>query len=287
MLSNRNLDSLILNSEWAIEESFARKEINLYLSYLDLIEKGVALSDLQLHNTKQQQKPYIIGSSGTSHDLRASNVDRKSIAIINLFGTMRVDGNWCSYGIRDTADWIEQSNANPKIGGILIVANSGGGEVAAGHMLLSAIRDTRKPIVVHAETLASAAVHGTLAATEIVAANDGSRIGSIGVFASISKKALKFYEENITDIYSSKSSQKNEEWRALLAGDPSLIVRDLDKTAEIFQSDVIKFRPEVAKSQEALAGKLFFAQEAKGIGLVNSVGSRKHALNRLRWHINQ
>ena len=108
MLSNRNLDSLILNSEWAIEESFARKEINLYLSYLDLIEKGVALSDLQLHNTKQQQKPYIIGSSGTSHDLRASNVDRKSIAIINLFGTMRVDGNWCSYGIRDTADWIEQ-----------------------------------------------------------------------------------------------------------------------------------------------------------------------------------
>jgi ClpP class serine protease len=263
---------------------------------MEYMKAGVPLSALQLHNRKIAAAPYLINSDGTTFKATTAsstlnstsskpNSERNRIAVLNLFGTMRTEGTWCNYGIRDLADWIDYANSNSGIGGILIIANSGGGEVAAGAMLKNALMDSKIPCVVHAEMLASAAIHGTLPANDIVAASDNARIGSIGTLVSVSKKILDYYKDNMKEIYAEQSTAKNAEFRALLNGDESLIIKDLNQTASIFQNDVKKRRPNVGDNQEAMSGKLFFAQEARKIGLVDAIGTRKKAESLLRWHM--
>ena len=144
--------------------------------------------------------------------------------------------------------------------------------------------DSRKPIVVYADLLASAAVDGTLPAAEIIASGNSSQIGSIGVFCSINKKMVKYYQENVEDIYSSTSTKKNEAIRAYLKGDNSLILREVDKAASIFHAEVKKYRPQAAKHADVLEGDLFFAKDAKTRGLIDGIGTSRYALKRLMWH---
>ena len=294
MLSNRQIDNLIFSGgRWAIDQSFAFAEIHRYAAELDAKEAGATFEELGIKQRKAAMLPKLANADGLiamkadavgKYDLTSSDIPKGSFAVLNLFGAMRADGDWCSYGMRDFASWIDMANQNNRIKGILIQANSGGGETIAGQILRNAVSDSRKPIVVYADLLASAAVDGTLPAAEIIASGNSSQIGSIGVFCSINKKMVKYYQENVDDIYSSSSTKKNEAIRAYLKGDNSLILREVDKAASIFHAEVKNWRPQAAKHADVMEGDLFFAKDAKTRGLIDGIGTSRYALKRLIWH---
>lgn len=295
MLSNRNIDHLIMRGDsWAIEKMYAIGLINQYIADLEAREAGLSVAELGIAERKAAMLPKVAESIGvlafksygdeSNNILQNTKIPLNSFAILNLMGAMRTEGDWCSYGMRDFESWIQDANNNPRIRGILIRANSGGGETLAGQILSNAIADSAKPVVVHADLLASAAVDGTLPADEIIASGTSSRIGSIGVYCSVSKKMLDWYKENIVDYYSDRSPKKNKDSRGLFVGDPTALIESVNQAADIFHSEVQKYRPKVLKNQAAKEGDLFFAKEAKQIGLVDGIGNLSYAIRRLAWH---
>lgn len=203
------------------------------------------------------------------------------IAHLKLNGTMIVDDFLSTRGVQSLAADIRAADQAPNISGILIEANTGGGELLAGQVLRNAIKDAKKPVLIYAHFLASAGVWGTLFADHIMAAGAGSEIGSIGVYTSISKEFLSRYRENVIDIYSRKSPNKNRDFRSLLSGDLSVLEANITEADEIFMADVRRNRPLSGDVEDTLAGGLFYATEARRRGLVDSIGTFSEAVSQL------
>ena len=298
MLSNRNIDALIMSGDnWAIDKMFALQQIGKYVADLEARELGASKSELGISERKAAMLPqfaamgergFELNSRKDTHSqiLQDTKIPLNAFAILTLTGAMRTEGDWCSYGMRDFESWIQDANTNSRIKGILIRANTGGGETLAGQVLKNAIGDSQKPVVVHADFLASAGVDGTLTAKEIIASGPGARFGSVGVYCSVSKKMIEWYQENVIDYYSDRSPQKNADSRKLFEGDPSVLIESVNAAADIFHSEVQKYRPKIMKNQAAKEGAVFFADEAKSIGFVDGIGNLSYAFRRLAFHCN-
>lgn len=292
MISNRTIDEMIVVGEWKIYKPYALEQLHAYYDDLDMLEKGVKVKDLNFTQRKAALLPEVFSPSASGYTLNSevsgkssfknkNEIPKKSFAILKLSGVMRSEDGWCSYGMDTFSDWLHQIYGNENIAGIMIKGRSGGGESMAGQILGNAIEDRNKPIVTYADMLGSAAVEGTIDSDEIIASGVQSSFGSIGVYASIPKWLKEYYEKNVEEIYSTKSPQKNLEWREYLKGNIEPLQKNLDKSADMFHQKVLKHRPDAAKYADTLEGGMFDAKEAKKRGLVDSIGTFNHALRRL------
>lgn len=276
----------LLNSTWAIDMEYGIA----YLSKLLFeINSGIKVDYSEV---RAANLPIIINNAhvleGSRYNLRSGNIPDGSIVKMQLNGVMNYNGGACDYGVKGLADDLYSAYNNPKISGIVIETNSGGGEVSAGNALMSAVADKNKPVLFHAHTMASAALKAALPANEIIAADPSSKVGAIGVFVSLNKKMIADYTENVTDVYSEGSPNKNREFRKLLVGDLSELQKMVNKTDSYFKADVVKYRNLRGNDQrvnDTLSGDLFFAPEAKSRGLIDGIGGMNYVLKRMDYHI--
>jgi ClpP class serine protease len=294
MISNRKIDDIIFSGDWRIHMPFALQALDAYLDDLELLEKGVPLSELGLSKKREASLPDIFAPTARGYQMFAnsdgkrsslkSDLPKKSFAILKLSGVMRADDGLSSYGMDSFSEWLYQIDNNPNIAGTLIKGRSGGGEKMAGQILKNAIADTKKPVVVLGDVLGSAAVEGTLPADEVIASGTSSEFGSIGVYASIDKRIVEMYKKNIEDIYADASEHKNLEWREYIKGNITPLKFKLNNEAKSFKDEVLKYRPQVGAYQDTFKGGMFDAKEAKKRGLIDGIGSFNYALSRLAFH---
>lgn len=294
--SNRDIDSFIVHGEFHIELEWAMQELAHYLNEIDVLEAGANFADLGLASRRQAQRPSIVtfvdGVAKTVDDpklLRDEvNTQKGSFALLRLDGVMRSRDGMSTQGISTLIGDLRAANQNENIDGILIEANTGGGEVTAGQMLLSAIEQSPKAVVVYAHFLASGGVMGTLAADEIIASGPQARIGSIGTYVTLDKTIGNWYSRYYEEIYADKSTNKNADWRAYLRGDYGPIRNMVNKTNDTFLEQVMAYRElrgDSSKIEDTLSGQVFFAKEAKSRGLIDGIGSFQYAINRLAANV--
>lgn len=291
--TNRHIDNIIMSANWEIEPNFAMQELSKYLTDIEARQNGATFKEIGLAQRKASMMPKIITEegaiihqSGTASDMNNTTpMPKNAYMQINIIGTMRSESDWCNYGMREISDYMSAGVSNPQVKGILMVVNSGGGESLAGQILQNAIKDfqTRKPIVVHADFAASAALKGILTATEIIASGDNAYFGSVGTYASINKRIVEWYKENIHDIYSTVSPQKNADFRKYLEGDPILYENAVTESAKAFQEQIKKYKPKAAKNNDLLEGAVLSASLSKQIGLIDAIGTKDFALRRLNY----
>ena len=136
-----SLYSAVLRGKWFI--SFRDVEANQILVNL-LLERGVENEDI----TKLSDKsPIVVCAMSetemkTGHDF--SDAPQDSVAIIGLQGSMLKYGSYCSYGTTEVAEMVNQAADSPKISGILLDIDSGGGSVDAIAPLVDAIQYAQK-----------------------------------------------------------------------------------------------------------------------------------------------
>lgn len=284
--SNRVIDALILGGEWEIEKTFAVNSLSNYLHELSLLENGATLSDLNYSQRREKTFASIISPSGAviRESIQKAN-ENGSIALLKLSGVMRSDDGLSSRGVDSLISEVQDANANSAIKGIIIEAQTGGGEAMAGAKLMSAIRDSKKPVIVFAHLLASAGIKGTLYANEIIASSEFAEFGSIGTYVSIDKEILNYIKENYIEIYSEKSPDKNKQFRDLLNGEQSTILQEITKHDEMFMAAVAKARPLKGDIEKTLAGGMFSAREAKRRGLIDGIGGMDLAIQRINYYI--
>jgi len=188
-MANDHLDNIILSGNWEINAYMGLQYLAGYLRDLDFIEKGGKFKDLGYADRRKELEPEIVGYSaaaGTSGRsiLNSSEIPDGSIAHLRLSGAMRLEDGFSSRGVRQLVKDIQAADANPKISGILLEVNSGGGESSAGTELQNALKDVAnngKTVVgVYYQVLASAALRGTLPVNFIMAAGQSAAAGSVG-----------------------------------------------------------------------------------------------------------
>lgn len=290
---NRHIEAIILGGPYHIEQGFAMRCLASYIEDMNALEAGAQFADLGIsarrHATRAgvislnaQGLPIMLQDPSLLYDEAAT--PEGSFAHLRLSGVMRSEDGMSSQGISTLLRDMYAAIGNPKIQGIMLEVQSGGGEATAGQMLHAGIAGSPKPVVAFAHFMASAALMGTLAADEIVASSDMAEIGSIGTMLSFYPSIISQIKELRTDMYADKSKNKNAAFRALMEGDSSMLQEELDVYNEGFLSSVQQYRPLQGSDKDkeyTLSGAMFSANEAKERGLIDSVGGYAYALKRL------
>jgi ClpP class serine protease len=297
MKTNSDIEHFWLHGEFHIELEFAQQELANYFEEVRLVTLGVPFSELGIGKRRAAAMPsLIVIGKGNSGLKTISNPDvlqnqdatpQGAFAHLKLNGTMRTSDGLSTRGINSLINDFQNAYNNEHIAGILLEANTGGGETVAGQMLQGVMADAPKPVVVYAHQLCSAGIMGTLPAAEIIGSTKGAKFGSIGTFLSIDKRFAEWYKNSTTDIYADKSNNKNKAFRDFLAGDLTELKKDLNKSNESFLNDVKAFRTlrgDEKTIEHTLSGAVFDAPSAKYRGLCDSIGGLHFALKRLSAH---
>lgn len=285
-----NLYSAVCRGKWFV--SFREVESNLLL--VDkLLDHGVDNQDAGKLADREPIPLMVAATDGRSMKLKNSFSDapQGSTAIIPVHGTMLKYGTYCSYGTMEYADLIREAADSSNISSVLCDIDSGGGAVDAIAPLVDAIlyaRSQGKAVVAHCDLCASAAYYAASYCNEIIASNTiSAEFGSIGVMMSFPDYA-KYYESagiKMHTIYSNLSDYKNAPFEAAKKGDyASIRDEELDPLARDFQANVRKNRGNCLKleTEGLLRGRMFYAEDALKVGLIDSIGTQDNAVKRSR-----
>jgi protease IV len=275
----KSLLALLQSDVWAIDIAFGLSQLSTAIFNIsngfDAKEIRDSFKSFDIEVVSDSRSDYGSGSSGGIG----------MIKVIPLVGTMFTEDQACGpRGMRSIVNEIYSTYNNTNYKGILIQANTGGGQSSAGKMLDSALQDKNKPVVVHANMLASAGIMGTINATEIIGDVHGE-FGSIGSYISIDKDLIEYYKEYVDDIYADQSSNKNLEFREYIKGNKLPMQDYINKNAQSFIESVRpRLKGSEAKIAETLKGGMYDSKSAKSRGLLDSIGTRNFAMQRLSAH---
>lgn len=228
------------------------------------------------------------GGVYTNRSLDADEMQPGSIMVINLMGTMIKYGTMCSWGADELTAKLQFAENNPNVIGSILHTDSGGGSVAAIGLFVDFLTGARtKPVVALCDMAASAAYYTAVHCDHIMAENNiSSEFGSIGVMCQFADFS-EYYEKNgikIHTIYSDYSQNKNEEFQKALKGDYTLIKNEsLNPLARKFQDAVKAARPDLKADEPGiLNGKMFYAEKALELGMIDSIGNMAEAIKKVK-----
>jgi protease-4 len=234
------------------------------------------LSFVRYYNSNAQRQ------TGTSKELAEGTV-----AVVELIGAMTKYGGMCSYGTMEIAGYMQHLMGDERIDGIVLLIDGPGGAVSGIPPLLELIEKRSKPIVALCDLAASAHYYLASQCDYILAENSiSSSFGSIGVmigFADVQpmleKKGVRFHQ-----VYADYSGHKNESFKLMLEGKYDQIKSEaLNPMALEFQKAVRKGRGDKLKEEVegVLTGRMFRAEKALEVGLIDGVGSLKEAIEKV------
>ena len=278
--------SALLRHTWLIDESYA-------LAHEPLIN---AFLNGQYPQAELDKKPEVIGfalagsmSSQSRERFALDDPDMpdNSVLVIEIKGAMFKEGFCGSAGSLDYARIINESYANDKIIGSVVVWDCPGGQVSGTPTLSDAIANPQKPTVsvIHEGCMASAAYWAACPSDFIMASQKTDQIGSIGVFVRLrdtSEYDAKMGIKNLA-IYSTRSPQKNRPMRDALAGNSKPLEAELDETAELFHEAVRagrgdRLKPVKKDGPDVFEGGMFGASKAIELGLIDGFGDLDAAI---------
>ena len=209
---------------------------------------------------------------------KSDNIGAANLQEIELKGT-----------IMDATRIVEEiysAKNDSAIKGVLLNIDSPGGAVAPSVEISYAIKSLseKKPVVVYASgTMASGGYYSAIYGNEIIA-NPGSLVGSIGVImqgvnAEELLKTIGVKPQIVKEGKYKEIGTPMREWKDFEKVELESITKE---TYDMFVNDVAKARKlDVANASVYADAHIFTAAKAKEVGLIDAVGTREDAKNRL------
>jgi protease-4 len=207
-----------------------------------------------------------------------------TIAIVDMIGPIIKYGDYCSYGADEIVSILKANDANPKIVAQILNIDGPGGAVSAIAPFVEFGLTKSKPVIGLLDMCCSAHLYAAVSCCDhLMAANNiSATIGSIGVVLSFvdNKNYLEKMGYTFHEIYPDESANKNESFRLAMEGNYEMIKEEmLSPMAKKFQNDVKAARPNLKAEPGVLTGKTFGAEKALEVGLIDSIGSMKIAID--------
>lgn len=265
--------SEILSSRWLIHRQEVLNYFPLFLSYLN----GNRLMESDFGETQELVLPKFSSNFGIASvsELDNPSLQENSVAVIPIQGVMY------SSKTQELINNIRRAESNPAVGAMLFYVNTPGGMVFLTDIAAEAISSSPLPSVSYVMNMAASAGMWLVSATDVIyASSQLDRFGSIGVktsFTDINGFLKEKLGISVYDLYATKAVNKDQEVRALLAGDTQPIINDLDFTNEIFHK-AIRENLGLKAESEAFSGGMYNAPRAIELGLAHKIGSLDQAL---------
>ncbi|WP_457597318.1 signal peptide peptidase SppA [Hydrogenimonas sp.] len=176
-----------------------------------------------------------------------------------------------------TLEAIDRAYEDEHIKGVLLFVDSPGGAVAPSVEISLAIERlaSRKPVVAYAAgTMASGSYYASIHASRIIA-NPAATIGSIGVIMEGVDIAPLLHKVGVKPqvVKAGKYKEAGTPFREWTPEERREIETHVLDIYRMFVADVAKARHLDAKHPETFAdAKIFIAQKAKKVGLIDEVG---------------
>lgn len=228
----------------------------------------------------------MTGTRYISSDLKkpAEAQNEQLISITKINGPITKNGGRSSYGMQELAQSMLAADADPKVIGHVIVADSGGGSSAGMEIMQHAIDSLTKTnaTVIERGGVAASAMYGIAAHTKRIFAESKSvTVGSIGSMISFSaqpNKTINAAGEKQVTIYATPSTKKNLWFEEALNNDNYELALSeiLNPHVEQFRADMRAQRKNILESQ--LDGSTYDAGNVIGT-LVDEIGGINEAIN--------
>ncbi len=268
----------VLASDWLIHQDTVLSYLPAFIAFLngakfELKAEAGPKPYIKAFNT--DGTPDLISTVG-KYDLTDINIPENSVAVISIQGPIY------SWQTMQLINDIKDAEENPQISSILFLVSSPGGMVSQLDIAADTIKNLSIPTVAAIfEMSASAAMWLTSAMNYRIATSPMDQAGSIGVMTSITDMSGLLKDKLgivITDLYATKSINKNAEIRAFLEkGEKGPITTKLDFINNYFHAQVQKYLGIKADS-EVFTGDIYFAEQAKEMGLINEINTMDYAL---------
>lgn len=264
-LNNTQIALDILRGIWLLRDADAL--LPYALRFLDRSATQVRLDDYQIS---------LASGSGNNSGKSASKTQK--VLVLPIHGALTKYETCTSYGTTDMAAALLEHASKDDVIGVVLDIDSPGGSSNAIMPLVSAINEVKamgKPIVVHADYCASAAMWVASQCDAIFVDNGLSEVGSIGAYATIyDSRENKQTGEKIITIYADESGDKNKGVREALEGKYDTIKAELSELVKDFHAAVKAGRPDLkADAEGVLTGGMFRHAKAKELGLIDGMGS--------------
>lgn len=200
-----------------------------------------------------------------------------AIAYVDIDGPMMKDGDWCSWGMCDYASLMDALREAPNVAAVIIDIDSPGGQVDGTATLGDAIRNCTavKPVLgfIDDGMSASAAYWCISQCTEVYVGQPTDEVGSIGVYCTIADWNAYYASQGlkVTDVYSTLSGDKNATYKEAIDGNQAPLQEKLDFIANAFIAAVKQGRAGKIKGTDWATGKMYYAQDALALGLIDGI----------------
>lgn len=181
---------------------------------------------------------------------------------------------------------IEYAKTNDNIKGVLLYVDSPGGSVAPSveiYMAVNDLKKSKKVVAYAAGTMASGSYYAA-SPSDIIIANPGSIIGSIGVIASIPNVEELAKKIGISEqvVSAGDYKQTGTMMRKMSKKEEAALRENINDIYDLFVNDVANARGlNATKKDEFANAKIFIASKAKNVGLIDEIGSITDANNLL------
>lgn len=294
-----NTLSAILRGRWLLDKQWAEAHYPLVLRFMKGETVDFGFGDRKAYddddNSDYEAKlpaPEKLAAQRNVYSVRRysdlSVLPNGSIAMLTLEGPLMKRGGMCSYGMVDHAELINRLSVASNVGGILLNIDSPGGQADGTAMLSQAIKDaaSHKPVlaIIDDGMAASAAMWIASAADEIYVTQPTDAVGSVGVYTTIADwntHYKEYFKLPVKDIYAPQSTDKNRDYHEAIAGNEEPLKEDLAVLAQQFIDTVANNRSGKIKGDEWKTGKMFYAKDAKRIGLIDGIKTFGQVINRL------
>lgn len=278
-----NLTRAILTGVWMIDPLEAEK-------YLPLVARVISG---ETHFSEQNDPEIKLDIQGavmaSSAQTLGENAPKGLTAIIPITGPILKYSAMCGpRGVDYYSELLNSAANNPNINSILLLIDSGGGQAFGIQSFTAQVAAISKPSlsIIHDGIGASAAYWIASSTNQgIWATTKSSVVGSIGTMLTLADMKGKMEKDGIKlhEIYASKSTNKNKDIEDALKGDYKGVRSSLlDPLNETFIASIKASRGEKITDEEVFTGKIYMADKAMEMGLIDQIGSVQEAVDYLQ-----
>ncbi|MBI2079207.1 signal peptide peptidase SppA [Candidatus Micrarchaeota archaeon] len=188
-------------------------------------------------------------------------------------------------GSEDIALAVESINKRDDVGAVVFVINSPGGSVVATREIYNSMKELKKPKVSYFREVAASGGYYIATATDYIVSDPDAITGSIGVIATFTDLSglLEKVGVNVTDITSGEHKGIGSPTKQMTGKEREILQNLINEVYAEFKSAVIEGRSgrlDLNKFEEIADGRILSGRQAKEIGLVDSLGTKKDAIKK-------
>lgn len=286
--------SAILRGRWLLNKQWAESHLPMVLALLN----GQPVSFVE-RSGFEGEMPFVVDPSTmakipwnirTDYGLRRNpNIPQNSVGVIPISGPItKYNGECGEAGAIQFASRIMEMEKSENVSSIILLVDTPGGEARAAHHFVSAIENSKKPILSYVDGMAASLGMWIISATqEVYLSNKMDEVGSVGSYLNLPDFSgmLEMNGIKLHTIYAPQSTDKNKDYKDALQGDYTAIQNDLKLHVDDFIQYVKKSRggKPSASVKEWNSGKMFYADDAQKLGLIDGVKPFHQVVAKAAW----